>query len=79
MVVDFTLLQRGPKLACTVLSLPVPSNSITASDKDDGIGANNECLQQKMLHKFLLVGSVNSGSCTIFKQVCMLHGLLKNM
>lgn len=62
-----SLLQLGPRLACAVLSLPVPPKSVTLPC--EGETANKDSLGQKILHKFLLVGSVNSGACTIFKQV----------
>lgn len=63
-----TLLQRGTKFACAILSLPIPSNPVTFSDEGDTV--NKDRLHQKTtLRKFLLVGSVNSGACTIFKQV----------
>ncbi|KAJ1440324.1 P-loop containing nucleoside triphosphate hydrolase [Sesbania bispinosa] len=61
----------GTKFACAILSLPVPSNSVTPSD--EGVTANKDSIHQKNLHKFLLVGSANSGACTIFKQVKLLY------
>ncbi|XP_020213209.1 uncharacterized protein LOC109797554 isoform X1 [Cajanus cajan] len=43
-------------------------SSLTPADEgENGTGQHN--LQKKMLHKFILVGSVKSGTCTIFKQV----------
>jgi len=60
--------QSTVKLASLILSLPVPSSSLTpAGEGESGISEHN--IEQKMLHKYLLVGSVNSGTCTIYKQV----------
>ncbi|KAK7341539.1 hypothetical protein VNO80_24472 [Phaseolus coccineus] len=62
------------KLASLILSLPVPSSSLTPADEgENGISKHN--IQQKMLHKFLLVGSVNSGTCTIYKQAKLLYNV----
>jgi len=36
---------------------------------DEGESAKKASLHHKTLQKFLLVGCVNSGACTIFKQV----------
>lgn len=60
-------MQRVARLACAILSLPVPSKSVALSC--EGETANTDSVHRKILHKFLLVGSVNSGACTIFKQV----------
>ncbi|KAK8463803.1 hypothetical protein PHAVU_011G050100 [Phaseolus vulgaris] len=60
------------KLASLILSLPVPSSSLTPADEGENeISKHN--IQQKMLHKFLLVGSENSGTCTIYKQAKLLY------
>ena len=60
--------QTGVKLICAVLSLPTPPDSGSPS----GEGANDVMaynLEQKTLHKLLLVGLEKSDTCTIFKQV----------
>jgi len=62
-----SLLQRRTRLACAILFLPVPSRSAPLSC--EGETPNKDSLPRKILHKFLLVGSVNSGASTIFKQV----------
>jgi len=62
-----SLLQRRARLACAILSLPVPPKSVTLSC--EGETPNKDSLPPKTLHKFLLVGSANSGASTIFKQV----------
>ncbi|KAK8463644.1 hypothetical protein PHAVU_011G001100 [Phaseolus vulgaris] len=60
------------KLASLILSLPVPSSSLTPADEGENeISKHN--IQKKMLHKFLLVGSENSGTCTIYKQAKLLY------
>lgn len=57
---------------CTILSLPVPSKSVTLSA--EGEATNKDIIHKKTFYKFLLLGSVNSGACTIFKQVlCFLR------
>ena len=60
--------QVGAKLICAVLSLPTPPDftSLSAEGVNDSMASN---LEQKTLHKLLLVGSEKSGTCTIFKQV----------
>jgi hypothetical protein len=64
--------KTGTKVACALLSLPVPSKSVILAD--EGETANNLSIHKKKIQKFLLVGCVNSGSCTIFKQVgCFLR------
>lgn len=57
------------KLVCLVHSLPVPSNSVAASGEGQGENRIKGCDEQRKLFKFLLVGSVKSGTSTIFKQV----------
>ncbi|XP_020216144.1 extra-large guanine nucleotide-binding protein 1 [Cajanus cajan] len=62
------------KLVSLFLSLPVPSSSLTpAGEGENGTGQHN--LQKKTHHKFLLVGSVKSGTCTIFKQAKLLYNV----
>ncbi|TKY69155.1 Extra-large guanine nucleotide-binding protein 1 [Spatholobus suberectus] len=61
----------GASLACAILSLPVPPKSADLSFESET--ANKDSLHRKLLHKFLLVGSVNSGACTIFKQAKLLY------
>ncbi|KAG5010176.1 hypothetical protein JHK82_018798 [Glycine max] len=63
--------KRVARLACAILSLPVPSKSVALSC--EGETANTDSVHRKILHKFLLVGSVNSGACTIFKQAKLLY------
>ncbi|XP_014521427.1 extra-large guanine nucleotide-binding protein 1 isoform X1 [Vigna radiata var. radiata] len=65
--------KRRARLACAILSLPVPSKSVTLSC--EGEMPNKDSLPRKILHKFLLVGSVNSGACTIFKQAKLLYNV----
>ncbi|XP_068656079.1 extra-large guanine nucleotide-binding protein 1-like isoform X2 [Aristolochia californica] len=59
------------KLICSVLSLPVPSKLGKSCGEEvvnqTGI-AVPEYLEQKILQKFLLVGSCGSGTSTLFKQ-----------
>ena len=54
-----------------IRSLPVPPSSVIVSgdsaERENKVTQEN--LGQKMLHKFLLVGSIKSGSSTVFKQV----------
>ncbi|TKY67504.1 Extra-large guanine nucleotide-binding protein 1 [Spatholobus suberectus] len=62
------------KLAALILSLPVPSKSLNpVGEGENGISEHN--LQQNTLHKFLLVGSDKSGTCTIFKQAKLLYNV----
>ncbi|CAJ2674240.1 unnamed protein product [Trifolium pratense] len=63
--------KAGTKVACAILSLPVPSKSVTLADEGDTV--NNLSIHKKTIQKFLLVGCVNSGSCTIFKQAKLLY------
>ncbi|XP_047149097.1 extra-large guanine nucleotide-binding protein 1-like isoform X1 [Vigna umbellata] len=65
--------KRRARLACAILSLPVPSKSVTLSC--EGEIPNKDSPPRKILHKFLLVGSVNSGACTIFKQAKLLYNV----
>lgn len=64
-------LQAQAKVACAILSLPVPSKSVTLNN--EGESAKKPSLHHKSLQKFLLVGCVNSGACTIFKQAKLLY------
>ncbi|XP_047153601.1 extra-large guanine nucleotide-binding protein 1-like [Vigna umbellata] len=60
------------KFASLILSLPVPCSSLTPSGEgESGISKHN--IEQKILYKYLLVGSVNSGTCTIYKQARLLY------
>ncbi|XP_020216163.1 extra-large guanine nucleotide-binding protein 1 isoform X2 [Cajanus cajan] len=61
------------RFASVILSLPVPSKSVALAYESET--ANKESLSQNILHKFLLVGSVNSGACTIFKQAKLLYNV----
>ncbi|OIW08689.1 hypothetical protein TanjilG_03365 [Lupinus angustifolius] len=66
----------GTKLACAILSLPVPSNSATPSGEEENMNkVRPDNLPTKMLYKFLLVGSVKSGTSTIFKQCKLLYNV----
>ncbi|KAJ6395907.1 hypothetical protein OIU77_021046 [Salix suchowensis] len=59
--------KTGVKLICAVLSLPTPPDSVSPSGEEaNDVMAYN--LEQKTLHKLLLVGLEKSGTCTIFKQ-----------
>ncbi|XP_027356377.1 extra-large guanine nucleotide-binding protein 1-like [Abrus precatorius] len=62
------------KLASILLSLPVPSSTDIAAGEGQN-RVNHYNLQHKTLHKFLLVGSVKSGTCTIFKQAKLLYNV----
>ncbi|CAJ1932829.1 unnamed protein product [Sphenostylis stenocarpa] len=63
--------KRRARLACAILSLPFPSKSIALSC--EGETPDKDSLHRKILHTFLLVGSVNSGACTMFKQAKLLY------
>ncbi|XP_061348650.1 extra-large guanine nucleotide-binding protein 1-like [Gastrolobium bilobum] len=68
--------KHGVKLASIILSLPVPRSSETPSGEGENVNRVAQYnLQQKMVHKFLLVGSVKSGTCTIFKQAKQLYNV----
>lgn len=56
------------KVACALLSLPIPSNPSNAPS-EEGDKALSTQFEEKTLNKFLLVGSDQSGTSTIFKQV----------
>ncbi|KAK7264349.1 hypothetical protein RJT34_31956 [Clitoria ternatea] len=62
------------KLASLILSLPVPSKTVNpVGEGENRAGQYN--FQQKMLHKFLLVGCAKSGTCTMFKQAKLLYNV----
>ncbi|KAK4284644.1 hypothetical protein QN277_001446 [Acacia crassicarpa] len=65
------------RIACAFMSLPVPSNSIAASGESDVEGENKfkDNSVQKKLYKFLLVGSIKSGTSTIVKQAKHLYNI----
>ncbi|MED6168372.1 Extra-large guanine nucleotide-binding protein 2 [Stylosanthes scabra] len=71
----------GAKVAWALFSLSLPSNPETTPSEGGGKGEGGDRVrqdnnhQQKMLHKFLLVGSVKSGTCTIFKQAKHLYNV----
>ncbi|KAF5745650.1 putative GTP-binding protein alpha subunit gna [Tripterygium wilfordii] len=61
-------------LVCAALSLPIPPSSGNPGRKNvDDISQN--CLEQKIHGKLLLVGYRKSGSSTIFKQARLLHSI----
>ncbi|XP_004498181.1 extra-large guanine nucleotide-binding protein 1-like isoform X2 [Cicer arietinum] len=62
----------GTKVACAIFSLPVPSKSVTSNDEGETANKLSLC-NKNVLRKFLLLGSVNSGACTIFKQAKLLY------
>ncbi|KAJ6345919.1 hypothetical protein OIU78_008557 [Salix suchowensis] len=66
--------KAGAKVICAVLSLPTPPDitSLSAEGVNDSMASN---LEQKTLHKLLLVGSEKSGTCTIFKQARIVHNI----
>ncbi|KAF9684247.1 hypothetical protein SADUNF_Sadunf04G0098100 [Salix dunnii] len=66
--------KTGVKLICAVLSLPTPPDSVSPSGEGaNDVMANN--LEQKTLHKLLLVGLEKSGTCTIFKQTRIVYSI----
>lgn len=61
-------LQKHMKLICAALSLPSPPDRGKEANGDiNGVSSNHD--EQRMLHKLLLVGSDESGTSTIYKQV----------
>ncbi|KAH0851117.1 hypothetical protein HID58_094984 [Brassica napus] len=78
--VELRMLQlagAGTKLLCAVLSLPVPSKSISNASGDQLHSANSRSildhLEHRTLQKILLVGNSGSGTSTIFKQAKILY------
>ncbi|KAI4298399.1 hypothetical protein L6164_031965 [Bauhinia variegata] len=71
--------KTSTRIVCAMLSLPVPSKSMTNNSNDlSGKGANRVapgCLEQKGLYKLLLVGSTKSGTSTVFKQAKILYNV----
>ncbi|RID66241.1 hypothetical protein BRARA_D01398 [Brassica rapa] len=69
--------KAGTKLLCAVLSLPVPSKSISNASGDQLHSANSRSildhLEHRTLQKILLVGNSGSGTSTIFKQAKILY------
>ena len=62
-----------------IRSLPVPPSSVIVSSDSAEVEnkVTQENIEKKVLHKLLLVGSIKSGSSTIFKQVgCCCRKLL---
>ncbi|KAM6541714.1 hypothetical protein CsatB_006161 [Cannabis sativa] len=64
------------KIACAVLSLPIPSDPSNSSteEKDTALTTPNQ-FEEKIVYKFLLVGSDRSGTSTIFKQAKLLYNV----
>ncbi|XP_062092464.1 extra-large guanine nucleotide-binding protein 1-like [Humulus lupulus] len=64
------------KIACAFLSLPIPSDSSNPSTEegDTALPPQNQ-LEEKMVYKFLLVGSDQCGTSTIFKQAKFLYNV----
>ncbi|KAF5727227.1 putative Extra-large G-protein 1 [Tripterygium wilfordii] len=58
-------------IVCAALSLPIPPSSGNPGRKNVDVIQN--CLEQKIHGKFLLVGYRKSGTSTIFKQARLLH------
>ncbi|XP_022748653.1 extra-large guanine nucleotide-binding protein 1-like isoform X2 [Durio zibethinus] len=56
--------KRGIKLICALLSIPVPPDFVNPSGED----VSQRTLEQRALHKLLLVGYQKSGTSTIYKQ-----------
>ncbi|GKV24361.1 hypothetical protein SLEP1_g33981 [Rubroshorea leprosula] len=61
--------KTGIKLACALLSLPVPTDSLNNSGEE--VSLSNQEL--KAPHKLLLVGYEKSGTSTIYKQAKILY------
>lgn len=60
-------------MLCVALSLPFPSNTTNPGGEEvdkDRDKDNIRNLEQSMMNKLLLVGCDQSGTSTIFKQVC---------
>ncbi|XP_028777018.1 extra-large guanine nucleotide-binding protein 1-like [Neltuma alba] len=60
--------KTAPKLVCLMLSLPRRPNSFPLCSEERVNTVTQHRIENKTLHKFLLVGSVKSGTSTIFKQ-----------
>lgn len=65
MKVFFIFFLQKIKLVCTLLSLPIPTES--ANPPAEEVPAN--LIEEKLLNKLVLVGDHKSGTSTIFKQV----------
>ncbi|KAI4295589.1 hypothetical protein L6164_035619 [Bauhinia variegata] len=67
--------KTSTKIACAILFLPVPSKSVTNNEVPSSKGVNKVAHEPKGLRKFLLVGSIKSGTSTIFKQAKILYNV----
>ncbi|KAL2333636.1 hypothetical protein Fmac_014849 [Flemingia macrophylla] len=72
--------KAGTKLVCTLLSLPVPSNSYSKCSNSCGFLSSNpvtrpvpDHFEHGIVHKLLLLGYTGSGTSTIFKQAKILY------
>ncbi|XP_022748652.1 extra-large guanine nucleotide-binding protein 1-like isoform X1 [Durio zibethinus] len=63
--------KRGIKLICALLSIPVPPDFVNPSGED----VSQRTLEQRALHKLLLVGYQKSGTSTIYKQAKILYNI----
>ncbi|KAK8485847.1 hypothetical protein V6N13_149667 [Hibiscus sabdariffa] len=63
--------KMGIKLFCTLLSLPVPPNTVNPSGED----ASQSTREKQALPKILLVGYPKSGTSTIYKQAKILYNI----
>ncbi|MBA0751097.1 hypothetical protein Gogos_002462 [Gossypium gossypioides] len=63
--------KMGIKIFCTLLSFPVPPNTLNPAGED----VNQPTLEQQLLPKILLVGYQKSGTSTIYKQAKILYNI----
>ncbi|EXB63645.1 Guanine nucleotide-binding protein alpha-1 subunit [Morus notabilis] len=62
------------KLACALLNLPIPSDASNLTT-EEGDRVRSAQFEERKLNKFLLVGSDQSGTSTIFKQAKILYNV----
>ncbi|XAR73930.1 hypothetical protein NMG60_11008063 [Bertholletia excelsa] len=67
--------KAGTKLACALLSLPVPPKSANCREQVSNLVSQSvpEYIEQRALQKLLLIGYNGSGTSTIFKQAKILY------